>query len=202
MVVTNLLETGTSFSISEGLQLAAKLMPVEVSAQSLAETAEFAQRRLEGVLREEYNLSHDVVQAVLAERGDNPWLALTAARELAEATTRAEWPDILNAYARCVRIVRPVTERYTVRPDQFGESVEKELWAAYQKAKATLSPGSSLAAVVAALQEILVKPINAFFEGVLVMAEDESVRQNRLALLQDIRDLTKGYADFSELQGF
>ena len=34
------------------------------------------------------------------------------------------------------------------------------------------------------------------------MDEDEAVKQNRLALLQDIRDLTKGYADFSELQGF
>ena len=38
--------------------------------------------------------------------------------------------------------------------------------------------------------------------AVLVMDEDMAVRQNRLALLQDIRDLTKGYADFSELQGF
>jgi glycyl-tRNA synthetase beta chain len=56
--------------------------------------------------------------------------------------------------------------------------------------------------VIAALREILVKPINTFFDGVLVMAEDEAVQQNRLALLQAIRDLTKGYADFSELQGF
>ncbi len=201
-VVTNLLEAETNFNVLEGLQMAAKLMPVEVSEKSLTETAEFVRRRLEGVLKEDYNLPHDVVQAVLAERGDNPWLALTAARELVEATTRSDWLDTLHAYARCVRIVRPIAERYTVKPDQFTEAVEKNLYAAYQKARATLSPGSSMAAVVAALREILVKPINAFFDGVLVMAEDEAVRQNRLALLQDIRDLTKGYADFSELQGF
>ena len=59
-----------------------------------------------------------------------------------------------------------------------------------------------MAAVIEAIKEILVDPINQFFEGVLVMAEDEAVRQNRLALLQDIRDLTRGYADFSQLQGF
>jgi glycyl-tRNA synthetase len=201
-IVINSLETGINFRVMEGLQMAAKLMPVEVSEKSLMETAEFVKRRLEGVLKEDYNLPHDVVQAVLAERGDNPWLALTAARELVEATTRSDWPDTLNAYARCVRIVRPIAERYTVKPDRFTEVVENDLYAAYQKARATLSPGSSLASVVAALREILVRPINAFFDGVLVMAEDEAVRQNRLALLQDIRDLTKGYADFSELQGF
>jgi glycyl-tRNA synthetase beta subunit len=201
-LVTNLLETRTSFSISAGLRLAAKLMPVEVAEPVRLETAEFIKRRLEGVLKEEHNLPHDVVQAVLVERGDNPWLALTAARELVETTARADWSDTLNAYARCVRLVRPIAERYTVQPDNFSEVVEKELYLAYQKARATLSPGSTLSAVVAALREILVRPINAFFDGVLVMAPDESVRQNRLALLQDIRDLTKGYADFSELQGF
>jgi glycyl-tRNA synthetase len=201
-LVTNLLETETSFSMSEGLKLAAALMPVEVSAESLVETAAFVQRRLEGVLKEEYNLPHDVVQAVLAERGDNPWLALAAARDLAQATTRADWPEMLNAYARCVRIVRGIGESYTVQPELFTEPAEKELYEAYQRARASLSPGSSMTAVVEALREFLVKPINAFFDRVMVMTEDESVRQNRLALLQDIRDLTRGYADFSELQGF
>ena len=59
-----------------------------------------------------------------------------------------------------------------------------------------------MATVVDTLRNLLIDPINVFFDGVLVMAEDEAVRRNRLALLQDIRDLTKGYADFSELQGF
>jgi glycyl-tRNA synthetase len=201
-VVTNLLETETNFSVVEGLRLAAQLMPVKVLEKSLAETAEFVRRRLEGVLKEEYNLPYDVVQAVLAERSDNPWLALAAARDLAEAVVQPDWLDTLNAYARCVRIVRPIAERYAVRPGDFTEAAEKELYAAYQKAGASLSPGSSMAAVIAALRQILVQPINAFFEAVLVMAEDEVTRQNRLALLQNIRDLTRGYADFSELQGF
>ncbi|MBI1878968.1 MAG: glycine--tRNA ligase subunit beta, partial [Chloroflexi bacterium] len=201
-LVTNLLETETNFSVSEGLRLAAALMPVEVSTESLAETLEFVKRRLEGVLKEEHNLPHDAVQAVLAERGDNPWLALAAARELAQATTCADWPEILNAYARCARIVRGVEERYTVRPDRFTETAEKDLYAAYQQVCAGLTPASTMSAVIDALRDVLVKPINAFFDAVLVMDENEAIRQNRLALLQDIRDLTKGYADFSELQGF
>jgi glycyl-tRNA synthetase len=201
-IMSILLETQTDFNVLAGLRLAAKLMPVEVSPEALAETAEFIRRRLEGVLREEYALPHDVVQAVLVERGDNPWQALNAAKDLATVISRADWGDTLNAYARCVRIVRGIEQRYTAQPKRFNAAVEQELYTAYQQARATLSPGSSMEAVVDALRDILVGPINAFFEGVLVMADDEAVRQNRLALLQDIRDLTKGYADFSQLQGF
>ncbi len=201
-LVSNLLETETSFSLDEGLKLAAALMPVEVSAESLAETAEFIQRRLEGVLRDEYDLPHDVVQAVLAERGDNPWPALAAANDLVAAVAAPDWEETLNAYARCVRIVRSVEESYTIQPERFTEAAEQSLYKAYQQAQASLGPGSTMAAVIAAIGEILVAPINTFFDEVMVMAEDQAVKQNRLALLQRIRDLTKGYADFSQLQGF
>lgn len=201
-LVTVLLETETAFDIREGLKLAAALLPVEVSPEVLVSTAEFIQRRLEGVLREEYHLPYDVVQAILAERGNNPWLALIAARELAAAIQQSDWSDILNAYARCVRIVRPIENGFHMQPDRFTEPVEKNLYLAYERARASLSPASSLASVIETLREELVGPINAFFDGVLVMAEDETVRQNRLALLQAIRSLTRNYADFSKLQGF
>jgi glycyl-tRNA synthetase beta subunit len=175
---------------------------VEVPAKALAETADFVRRRLEGVLKEEYNLPHDIVQAVLAERGDNPWLALLTARDLVAAVARPDWSDILNAYARCVRIVRPIAERYTVQPNRFADPAEKALYAAYQQARTAIAPTSTLAEAVTVLREVLVAPINTFFDKVLVMDKDDAIRQNRLALLQDIRDLTRGYADFSQLQGF
>lgn len=201
-IVTNLLETETSFDVRDGLKMAAALMPVEVSEASLLDTAEFVQRRLEGVLRDEYRLPHDIVQAVLAERGHNPWLALSSARDLTAAIQRDDWEETLNAYARCVRIVRTGDQLYPLQPTTLTEPVERDLYVAYEKVRASLSPASSTAAVIEALRELLVGPINAFFEGVLVMAEDESVRRNRLALLQGIRGLTKGHADFSHLQGF
>ena len=201
-IVTVLLETETDFDVLQGLKLAAPLLPVEVSGQALSETIEFVQRRLEGVLRETYHLPYDVVQAVLAERGNNPWPALSAATELATAIERVDWEETLNAYARCVRIVRNIDERYTVQPANFSEAAEKTLHEAYLQAQETLAAGSSLAMVLDTLREGLVSPITTFFDKVMVMDEDQATRQNRLALLQDIRDLTKGYADLSKLQGF
>jgi glycyl-tRNA synthetase beta subunit len=44
--------------------------------------------------------------------------------------------------------------------------------------------------------------INHFFDTVLVMAEDQTVRANRLGLLQKVSGLLKGVADFSLLEGF
>jgi glycyl-tRNA synthetase beta subunit len=44
--------------------------------------------------------------------------------------------------------------------------------------------------------------INRFFDDVLVMDEDEAVRQNRLALLQRVVALADGVADLSQLEGF
>ena len=201
-LVSNLLETETSFDILDGLKMAAALMPVKVSSESVAETADFVRRRLEGLLREEYNLPHDVVQAVLVERGNNPWLCLMAAKDLAVAVVRPDWQDTLNAYARCVRIVRGVDGEYSVQPERFLEEAEQSLYDAYQRALASLSPASTMEAVIDALRENLVEPINFFFEKVLVMDEDETIRKNRLALLQRIRDLTKGYGDLGQLQGF
>jgi glycyl-tRNA synthetase len=200
-LVTILIETNTRFDVRSGLEVAAALMPVTISPDSLAETTEFISRRLEGVLRDEYHLPHDVVQAVLVERSSDPWAALQAAQELAVVVRRDNWEEILNAYARCVRIVRNVPERFVVRPDDFREPVEKDLLAAYYTARDELSTEQPLAVMVDTLNG-LVGPINAFFDSVLVMDEDEQIKQNRLALLQDIRDLTVGYADLSQLQGF
>lgn len=47
-----------------------------------------------------------------------------------------------------------------------------------------------------------VAPINAYFEKVFVMAEDEKVRNNRLAFLRDLAALPRGVVDLSQLPGF
>ena len=46
---------------------------------------------------------------------------------------------------------------------------------------------------------VLKTPVDAFFENVMVMAEDPLVRQNRLALLRDLRDEMNQVADLSKL---
>ena len=48
----------------------------------------------------------------------------------------------------------------------------------------------------------LIPSINAFFDKVLVMAEDPAVKANRLALVGRVAHLSDGLADLSKLEGF
>jgi glycyl-tRNA synthetase beta subunit len=48
----------------------------------------------------------------------------------------------------------------------------------------------------------LAPAINAFFDAVLVMAEEEQLRRNRLGLVKTIASLSAGLADLSKLEGF
>jgi glycyl-tRNA synthetase len=150
------------------------------------------------------------VRAVLAERGDNPALAASTASELQAALDAGDSSPlraIMTALSRPTRIVRgkTVDASVSVNPALFENAEEKQLHAAYQAVVQQLqgSGSSSLdvASWLAAVQS-LVGPIDAFFENVFVMCEDEKVRANRLALLRDVAGVTKGFVDLSQLPGF
>ena len=48
----------------------------------------------------------------------------------------------------------------------------------------------------------LVAPVDAYFDKVFVMTDNEQIRLSRLALLQQVASLSKGILDFAELPGF
>ncbi|MCB0240777.1 MAG: glycine--tRNA ligase subunit beta, partial [Anaerolineae bacterium] len=195
-IVQNLAEAGISFPVSSGLAQAAALLPVPADPEAVARADAFITGRLENWLRDE-GYPFDVVQAVLAEQGDDPATARQTVAALAEVVTATGWPVTLTAYARCKRIVRNLPERYPLTAGDDSEPATQMLLAAYQSIDAT----ADVSAVAVALRS-LVDPINAFFDKVLVMAEDETLRRARLSLLQAIAALPDGVADLSKLQGF
>jgi glycyl-tRNA synthetase len=142
---------------------------------------------------------YDVVDAVLAEQGHNPHKAIQFVKQLSAWVKRADWPPTLAAYSRCVRITRDQKETYPVSADKFVEPSEKALYSAYQSS--SVQSVSSVDQFFTALLP-MIPAISKFFDDVLVMAEDQSLRENRLGLLQRIAGMAKGVADFSKLEGF
>ncbi len=216
-LVTALIETETDYSIARGLDMAAGLLPapggplrepigIDAGAEGLSPLyacLDFVKRRLEGVLRER-NLRHDVVQAALAERGDNPYRCWEAARDLQKWVEREDWGSLLIAYARCKRIVRPIAEEvkeYRVDPGAFVEEAGRDLWVAYLEATRDLGPDRDVDGVMNALRQ-LTDPINTFFDQVLIMADDQALRRNRLALVYAIAAIPDGVVDLSQVMGF
>jgi glycyl-tRNA synthetase len=200
-IVYNLLASDAALSVRTGLTAAAALQPVPVSAESIAETAAFVTRRLQGVLLEQ-GYSHDVVEAVLAVRGDNPVAAQTACRSLQWLVKATDWESTFNAYARSARITRTLDEQLALNPDAYQEQVEHDLHRAYTEASATLNAATEPANMLGDELRKLAPAINAFFDKVLVNADDPALRQARLALVQGIALLPQSVADLSKLQGF
>jgi len=199
----NLIAHHIPFSVRDGLTTAARLLPVEVSEEALAAALNFCVERLRGMLREQ-GFRYDVVDGVLAARGDDPFRARQAVEELSRWVARDGWPRILDNYARCVRITRDLEEQFPLAPAHFAQPAEKELYAAYQEARAQVTPQSTVDEFLTAFLP-LVDVIDRYFakeSGVLVMAEEKELRENRLAQLQHIGALAEGIVDLSRLEGF
>ena len=191
---------GISFDLREGLREAAALLPVAADEGAQAETLAFIVQRLRVWLLEQ-SFRYDLVDAVLAERGHDPYLAYQTVQECVPWVLSDDWMDLLNAYARCVRIVRSFETEFELQPDRFVEPSTQRLYEAYLACQEQVGLQSSIDQFFTAFKP-MIEPITAFFDDVLVMAEDEALRENRLALLQHIAALTKGIADLTRVEGF
>ncbi len=183
------------------IALAAAALPAqEIASRAQVETLDYIAQRLRGMLIEQ-KLRYDVVDAVLAEQSHDPYLAFQSATRLEQWVHRQDWTLLLNAYARCARIVRGLDDRYPVDAGLFTEKASSNLYDAVRVATSTISAKRTIGEILRAIQK-LVPDIDAFFDQVLVMDPDPAVRKNRLGLVQSIAALTEGVADLSRLEGF
>lgn len=197
-LIENLITNQVTFDLRVGIAEAAKLLPILANEAVLKAVLEFINGRLEVVLRDE-GYPATVVKSVLSEQGHNPYGAKNTVAALAEVIGNADWSELLDSYARCVRITRSLPAVYALHPQAYALPEEQALYAAYEQSKVKMD--GTITAFVALLRDI--RPtIDTFFDMVLVMDEDLAVRENRLALLQSIAHLTKGIADLSYLEGF
>jgi glycyl-tRNA synthetase len=199
--VQPLIEHNLDFDLRTAVAAAASLQPLEASKEVQEQVLDFIDGRLSVLLKESYR--YDVVDAVLAVRSDNPAGAARAVKQLQGWVEREDWETILPGYARCVRIIRAAEVSSAQLPeisDQLlVEAAEKGLYEALQE-NVKVDPTT-----VDEFLNIVVKlipAINTFFDEVLVMAEEEDVRKNRLALVGQIAGLADGIADLSKLEGF
>ncbi len=115
-----------------------------------------------------------------------------------------EWKDfesIVIAFKRAMNILKGSPPKREINPSLFAESAEQNLYQSFLKAKEKIGLHLNQRDYPSALLEMthMKKPIDGFFDGVMVMVEDEAVRNNRLALLDESGKLFLRIADFSKL---
>ena len=199
-LVQNLTAWELDFDLGQGIAQAAAAQPMIVSDEARAKTLDFIIQRQRALLLEA-GACHDVVDAVLGAQGHNPAAAARAVRQLAAQVATPDWPQTLAAFSRCVRITRDLKETYAVDEAALVDDAEKALLETLTHAKAAKRTPGSVDDFLAAFDP-MVPAISGFFDEVMVMAEDEKLKRNRLALLQRVVALADGVADFSKLEGF
>jgi len=199
-IVQILVEKGISLALPEAISLAAEGLPVKAEEDALRQVYEYILQRYRNWLLDNGH-RYDMVDAVLAERGYDPALAYRTLLDLEAWVARPDWGDLLDSYARCVRITRAEPYRHAVEREALREPAEIALYERYQAVAPRVQAQPNIETLMWALVEL--KPhISRFFDDVLVMAEDEALRNNRLGLLQAISRLTDGIVDLTVMEGF
>ncbi|MCZ6560122.1 MAG: glycine--tRNA ligase subunit beta, partial [Gammaproteobacteria bacterium] len=113
--------------------------------------------------------------------------------------------SLAAAIKRTTNILRKANVEYrdadSVDTALFLDDAERVLYHALQSAKKDVAPLITKRAYADALRRLseLRVPVDAFFDGVMVMADDEATRANRLTLLAELRALFLDVADISRL---
>jgi glycyl-tRNA synthetase beta chain len=173
----------------------ASIMSLEASEEKRLELTNailrFFAQRLEGILLSEGH-RHDIINAVLSA-GEIHLKDIKQRIDILSAFKKeASFPALVIAAKRAYNILKE--DQYNeVNESLFVEDAEKELFAAANNVSSELSSGDFNPLFK------LKEPIDTFFEKVLVMDKDEKIKNNRLALLSNIRELFNSLGDFSKI---
>jgi glycyl-tRNA synthetase beta chain len=164
-----------------------------------AEALDFLRQRLAGMLASE-GFRSDVVDAALSVDFDDPQIAREKVRALDALRTSEDYPPLVTALKRAGNIL-PKDFDGTVRKGLLKLDAEKALAEAFSQIRGQVKDKIGKLDFRGALADIasLRKPVDAFFDTVMVMDKDADVKNNRLALLAGITGLFSGIADFSRL---
>ena len=166
----------------------------------------FFARRIEGILAEE-GFAKDSITAVTSvsvDRIPDVWRRVEA---LDRIRSDADFEPLAVAFKRVVNILRKADrvggqeDLLPVDESLFEKPCEADLLKAYRGVKEKVAAQVREGAYGEALRGIasLKGPVDDFFEGVLVMAEDDAMRNNRMALLERLAGLFTHIADFSKI---
>jgi len=161
--------------------------------------ADFFMLRLKNLLQEE-QIRYDVVDAVLAADISVVPDLVNKATALMDALQQEDFKSTAEQFNRVNNLAQKA-ESGEIQENLLGEEVERNLYQAYRSVQHEvnrLREQGDQVEVLAALSSLR-QPIQSFFDGVMVMAEDPDVRRNRLALLQGLSRMIFAYADFSKI---
>jgi glycyl-tRNA synthetase beta chain len=204
-IVQIMLEKGFSFSLNGLIEKTLKLFD-EQDGGKIQETADkvhlFLKNRMAHLLSED-GYSKDVIAAVVDVSVDHVPNVWKRVRALETLKSEPDFEPLAVAFKRVVNIIKKAGEfkAADVNENLFQHESESALYETYRAVKKKVAGDLEKGMFDRALHDIalLRNPVDAFFEGVMVMAEDADLRRNRLNLLRQVSGLFERFADFSKI---
>jgi glycyl-tRNA synthetase beta chain len=160
---------------------------------------DFFTLRLKNLLQEK-QVRYDVIDAVLTADSTKVMDVLQRAETLMQWVKRDEFKGVVESFNRVNNLAQKATTDL-VDEQYIAHEAEEQLWKAFQSVKneteALLAQKDYMKALetLATLQPV----IDHFFEQVMVMVEDQNIRNNRLGILSSLAKGIFAFADFSKI---
>jgi glycyl-tRNA synthetase beta chain len=176
-----------------------RIEPEQDLASTVKEVYDFILQRLRGVLLEK-GLAYDVIDAVLSSGEYDISDIYRRGVSLQQFKAAAEFDDLMVVFNRSYNLSKKWNSS-EVQPEHLIDPSELSLFAKVQELQAQLPADIKAGKYDLAMRTIasLRIKIDSFFEAVMVMAEEERLRSNRLSLLRSISDSCRLIADFSKI---
>lgn len=201
-IVNMLKEAQYHISLSQLVAKAMELLKITDAGQQAKlqnDVADFMKLRLKNVLADA-GIRYDVVDAVFVTVDDIYGVFLRA--QAVNEAVKQDMEKTIQAFVRTGNIARKAEDvQAAVEAGLLAEQVEKDLYKAYEDAASKVEKevaAQDYAGAIATLSQ-LAAPIDAFFDGVMVMDKDEKIKNNRLGLLKLVDNLICQVADFSKI---
>jgi len=162
------------------------------------EIADYIKKRME-VLFASYKIPYDAVRCALYGETIVPFTIYTKAKLLGELKSNDDFKDIVGGLKRVANILRNEKEKSV--ETYYDNQYEKNLYDAGFDVKKKISEFLKAEDYESVLKNLLSirKPIDEFFDNVMVMDKEASVKERRVQLLFFIRGIFLQFGDFSKI---
>lgn len=173
----------------------------EETGKLVPQIMEFFKQRLRNLLMEQ-GIRYDVIDAVFADKRNDDMVDLAVrCKVLAAYVEAGNAEPLVQVSVRVSNLCKKIEKEVAISGALFKDESENKLHEVVAAVSKEIIPEIVLYDYAAVLKagEKVIEPVNTFFDNVMVMDEDENVKNNRLAMLEEVRGIVNAVGDLSLL---
>ena len=173
----------------------------EETGKLVPQIMEFFKQRLRNLLMDQ-GIRYDVIDAVFADKRNDDVVDLAArCKVLAAYVEAGNAEPLVQVSVRVSNLCKKIEKEVAISGALFKDESENKLHEVIAAVSKEIIPEIVLYDYAAVLKagEKVIEPVNTFFDNVMVMDEDENVKNNRLAMLEEVRGIVNAVGDLSLL---